>query len=109
MNNQVNDWGWKMTVTPVMSKVDPSNLSPPMLDSKLSSLLRICLDCPRDQVRETTNCTCLGGMIILFSRMCDLAYSYVAGAKHTGNVLGWIFTYGVCKYVLPSGSRSAVR
>lgn len=49
---QVNDWGWRMTVTPVMDKMDVATLPPPMLDSKLASLLRICRDCPKEQVRQ---------------------------------------------------------
>lgn len=40
-----------MTVTPVMDKMDVATLPPPMLDSKLASLLRICRDCPKEQVR----------------------------------------------------------
>ncbi|CAN0181713.1 unnamed protein product [Pylaiella littoralis] len=48
-DGSVNDWGWRMTVTPVMDKMDVSSLPPPMLDSKLSSLLRICRDCPKEQ------------------------------------------------------------
>lgn len=49
---QVNDWGWKMTVTPVMAKMDALNLPPAMLDSKLASLLRICRDGPKEQVQS---------------------------------------------------------
>lgn len=53
---QVNDWGWKMTVTPVMAKMNALNLPPAMLDSKMASLLRICRDCPKEQVprKETS-------------------------------------------------------
>lgn len=42
-----------MTVTPVMGQVDAATLPPPMLDSKLSSLLRVCRDGPKEQVRLT--------------------------------------------------------
>ena len=48
--HQVTDWGWKMTVTPVMDKTNALNLPPAMLDSKMASLLRICRDCPKEQV-----------------------------------------------------------
>ncbi|CAM9143892.1 unnamed protein product [Scytosiphon promiscuus] len=48
-DGSVNDWGWRMTVTPVMDKMDAASLPPPMLDSKLASLLRICRDCPKEQ------------------------------------------------------------
>lgn len=50
LRRQVNDWGWKMTVTPVMAKMNASSLPPAMLDSKMASLLRICRDCPKEQV-----------------------------------------------------------
>lgn len=43
-----------MTVTPVMDKMDAASLPPPMLDSKLASLLRICRDCPKEQVTPFT-------------------------------------------------------
>lgn len=49
---QVNDWGWKMIVTPVMGKINALNLPSPVLDSKLASLLRICRDCPKEQVQK---------------------------------------------------------
>lgn len=52
---QVNDWGWRMTVVPIMAKMDTSNLPPPMLDSKMVSLLRICRDCPKEQVHKFKN------------------------------------------------------
>eukprot|EP00752_Nemacystus_decipiens_P002251 g2132.t2 len=48
-DGSVNDWGWRMTVTPVMDKMDVATLPPSMLDSKLASLLRICRDCPKEQ------------------------------------------------------------
>ncbi|CAN0118223.1 unnamed protein product, partial [Ectocarpus sp. 12 AP-2014] len=48
-DGSVNDWGWMMVVTPVMEKMDAASLPPPMLDSKLASLLRICRDCPKEQ------------------------------------------------------------
>ena len=41
-----------MTVTPVMDKMDVATLPPPLPDSKLASLLRICRDCPKEQVGE---------------------------------------------------------
>lgn len=41
-------------MTPVMEKMDAASLPPPMLDSKLASLLRICRDCPKEQVTAVT-------------------------------------------------------
>lgn len=40
-------------MTPVMDKMDVATLPPPMLDSKLASLLRICRDFPKEQVWRT--------------------------------------------------------
>lgn len=42
-------------MTPVMEKMDAASLPPPMLDSKLASLLRICRDCPKEQVTSVTH------------------------------------------------------
>lgn len=39
-----------MIVTAVLGKVEPSNLPPSLLDSKMAALLRICRDCPKEQV-----------------------------------------------------------
>lgn len=39
-----------MTVTAVLGKVEPADLPLPLLESKMAALLRVCHDCPKEQV-----------------------------------------------------------
>ncbi|CAM9310758.1 unnamed protein product [Chrysoparadoxa australica] len=48
-DSSVNDWGWRMRVTPELGELDPSGLSTPELEARIFYLGAAMYDCPARQ------------------------------------------------------------